>query len=264
MIFLGISSAKYLDESGNYCKTKYLHCSTLMPLALCVNDHIGHPNVQSSAVIARSNITWYCIHHCSDWDKVQITIWYHKKYIPYLALTGELWGVFCKNLGENWSGYNDTAVYTAMAYHSDGRAYSLPDDSGDIVFRNGNLNIVVVNEHIIWFLPLICYGGVFCKNLGENWSGYNDTAVYTAMAYHSDGRAYSLPDDSGDIVFRNGNLNIVVVNEHIIWFLPLIFMLNITPRYPRQKTQNLYLVFTDIGVDLERYVFDKSERYTIR
>ena len=26
----------------------------------------------------------------------------HKTDTPYLALTGELWGVCCENLGENW------------------------------------------------------------------------------------------------------------------------------------------------------------------
>ena len=31
--------------------------------------------------------------------------------IPYLALTGELWGVFCEHLGENWPHYNGTALY---------------------------------------------------------------------------------------------------------------------------------------------------------
>ena len=33
------------------------------------------------------------------------------KYLPYLALTGELWGVFCGYLWENWSRYNGTALY---------------------------------------------------------------------------------------------------------------------------------------------------------
>ena len=33
------------------------------------------------------------------------------KYIPYLALTGELWDVFCEDLGENWLRYNGTALY---------------------------------------------------------------------------------------------------------------------------------------------------------
>ena len=32
-------------------------------------------------------------------------------YTPYLALTGELWGVFYEYLWENWPHYNDTALY---------------------------------------------------------------------------------------------------------------------------------------------------------
>ena len=31
---------------------------------------------------------------------------------PYLALTGELWGVFCEDFGENWPRYNGIALYT--------------------------------------------------------------------------------------------------------------------------------------------------------
>ena len=30
---------------------------------------------------------------------------------PYLALTGELWGVFCEYVWENWLRYNGTALY---------------------------------------------------------------------------------------------------------------------------------------------------------
>ena len=32
------------------------------------------------------------------------------KYTPYLALTGELWGVFCEDFKENWPRYNGTAM----------------------------------------------------------------------------------------------------------------------------------------------------------
>ena len=28
---------------------------------------------------------------------------------PYLALTGELWGIYCEDLGEKWPSYNGTA-----------------------------------------------------------------------------------------------------------------------------------------------------------
>ena len=30
---------------------------------------------------------------------------------PYLALTGEPWGVSCEDFGENWPRYNGTALY---------------------------------------------------------------------------------------------------------------------------------------------------------
>ena len=34
---------------------------------------------------------------------------------PYLALTGELWGVCCKVDGENWLRYNGTVLYIAIS-----------------------------------------------------------------------------------------------------------------------------------------------------
>ena len=33
------------------------------------------------------------------------------KDAPYLALTGELWGVFCEDFGENWRCYYGIALY---------------------------------------------------------------------------------------------------------------------------------------------------------
>ena len=39
------------------------------------------------------------------------------KDTPYLALTGEIWGVFCEYLWENWLLYNDpTLLYKSMVY----------------------------------------------------------------------------------------------------------------------------------------------------
>ena len=35
-------------------------------------------------------------------------------HTPYLALTGELWGVYRENLGENWQRYNGTALYIQL------------------------------------------------------------------------------------------------------------------------------------------------------
>ena len=33
---------------------------------------------------------------------------------PYLALTGELWGVFCEDFGKNWTHYNITSLYMCI------------------------------------------------------------------------------------------------------------------------------------------------------
>ena len=30
---------------------------------------------------------------------------------PYLALTGELWVIYCEDLGKDWPRYNGTALY---------------------------------------------------------------------------------------------------------------------------------------------------------
>ena len=35
-------------------------------------------------------------------------------YTPYLTLTGDLWGVCCGKIGENWPRYNSTALYHQM------------------------------------------------------------------------------------------------------------------------------------------------------
>ena len=36
------------------------------------------------------------------------------KDTPYLALTGELWGVFCEYLWENWPRYNGNTLYMVL------------------------------------------------------------------------------------------------------------------------------------------------------
>ena len=40
----------------------------------------------------------------------------HTPDTPYLALTGELWGVYCEDLGENWPRYNGTELYFVNWY----------------------------------------------------------------------------------------------------------------------------------------------------
>ena len=38
----------------------------------------------------------------------------YTKYTPYLALTGELCGVFDEEFWDDWARYNDTALYHAV------------------------------------------------------------------------------------------------------------------------------------------------------
>ena len=62
--------------------------------------------------MTRSEITWYCIYLCSNWSRMWIRIWIHKNS-PYLALTGELWGVFVRIL-EKIDALFGTALYFFM------------------------------------------------------------------------------------------------------------------------------------------------------
>ena len=59
----------------------------------------------AGAFITRSNDVAYstaAIKHKSEFDLT--------KYTLYLALTGELWGVYCEELGEFWPRYNGIAL----------------------------------------------------------------------------------------------------------------------------------------------------------
>ena len=57
--------------------------------------------LQSSIVIARSNIPWYCTHHCRNGGRILIRVWTHKRHpIPRpngWAIECLLW-IFWKNL----------------------------------------------------------------------------------------------------------------------------------------------------------------------
>ena len=55
----------------------------------------------------------YCINDCRNSGRISVRCWIQKD-TSYLALTGELWGVFCKYFGENWPRYNGTALYMFM------------------------------------------------------------------------------------------------------------------------------------------------------
>ena len=50
----------------------------------------------------------------------------YTKDTTYLAITGELWGVFCEDFGENWPRYNGTVLYIEYVNESgQERQYSM-------------------------------------------------------------------------------------------------------------------------------------------
>ena len=64
-------------------------------------------DMQSSAVIMRSNIVRYYINHYRNWGGISMRCWIHKRHdIPH---PNEL--VFCEYKWENWLHYNITALY---------------------------------------------------------------------------------------------------------------------------------------------------------
>ena len=93
--------------------------------------------LQSSAIITRSNITWYCIHLCSDWSRKPIRIEIPKD-TPYLALTGELWGVLCEDFRENFSRYNGSTLYINTA----------PADVRPSIFARTSVGKILWLQHI--------------------------------------------------------------------------------------------------------------------
>ena len=82
------------------------------PLPESIMTHIT-VDIQWSAVITRSNIWYYRKHHCIHWGRTYIRVCI-RKTLTYLALMGDLWGVFCEDFIENWSCHNVTALYIAV------------------------------------------------------------------------------------------------------------------------------------------------------
>ena len=98
-----ISCSRYLLSSLQKCS-----------LVLWVLGVGTDTRVQSSAIITRSNLSRYYTRHCHNSGRrsdIRIT-----RNIPYLALTGELWGVYCEDFCENWPRYNGNAFYIVYVF----------------------------------------------------------------------------------------------------------------------------------------------------
>ena len=57
------------------------------------------------------------LHMIRQWKAKHASDVIFSKDTPYLALTGELWDVFCEDLGDNWLRYNGTALYIESGTH---------------------------------------------------------------------------------------------------------------------------------------------------
>ena len=91
-------------------------------------------SVHSSAVITRSNIVWYYIDNNRKWGTISIRCWIQERH-PYLALTGELWGIFCEYLRENWPHYSGTTLY--LKSHCGDKRIFLPSYLHDEISHTG-------------------------------------------------------------------------------------------------------------------------------
>ena len=100
----------YLREQNSYNCLPFMKQSRsrlVSRITACVISWVATTSM--GAVIARSNIIWFCTQHNRDWSRnmSQLTI---TICTAYLAPTGEPWGVHCGNFGENSPRYNGTAL----------------------------------------------------------------------------------------------------------------------------------------------------------
>ena len=74
------------------------------------------PNIQSSAVITQSNITWYCTHHCRNWGRISV-----QRLSPQKTSHSSPWRAnygmsFVNILQKNWLFYIGTTLYNIYIY----------------------------------------------------------------------------------------------------------------------------------------------------
>ena len=93
LALMGESWRVYCVEfPSNYHVTMKPHCSVGCRYNMVQYDMISHMSLE----LPRHNIDQSV----------------NPQDTPYLALKGELWGVFCEDFQENWPRYNSTALYS--------------------------------------------------------------------------------------------------------------------------------------------------------
>ena len=95
------------------------------------------------------------------------------KDTPYLALTGELWGVYCEGLGENGPRYNGTALYWHNGSSHWGPLYA-------------SMNWVISGSNNDW-LPICCQAITWTNDeLLSNWPlGTNFSVIWIKIEQSS-------------------------------------------------------------------------------
>ena len=77
-----ITEAHWHLAEGNFDVWKYCYIS-LEPESTFWNSGLilrpGQYQIQSNVVVTRSNITWYCTHHCSNGGRISARVWTHKR-----------------------------------------------------------------------------------------------------------------------------------------------------------------------------------------
>ena len=73
----------------------------------------ANPPKQNTAVCRYNAVQYdHVLNKTLQWLRQNINqSLFPQKNIPYLAIKGDLWGVFCENFGENWLRYNSTSLW---------------------------------------------------------------------------------------------------------------------------------------------------------
>ena len=62
------------------CDTIWCHQATMSLTKYTVRSHYNMVQIEASAILMWSNITWFWTHHCRNWGRISIWGWTHKRH----------------------------------------------------------------------------------------------------------------------------------------------------------------------------------------
>ena len=108
------------------------------------------------------------------------------KDTPYLALSGELWSVFCEYFNRNWSCYKGFLLYCEMSLKSKLLTLQphLPGDN-ELTFRYSVHVFLHSQQFIEWYFPdLNICSDILCGNIClEKYDSCDDFLSVTYSSY---------------------------------------------------------------------------------